>query len=145
MTLTLLDDASKRPDLCHWNGPISSSVLDRWLEERRFAVPGDLRALWEQTGGGDLYETETILGPFGDPALGDDVNSVNEHYRAQGLSPEFLVFHTGLGGLTAVDQQNGGIAQIDPMTYQPYAFYPTLDEWYLKTIRTEYASSYDLP
>lgn len=144
MTIALLDDAAKRPDLFNWNGAIGAQAVDRWLGERRLRAPDELRAVWAATGGGEIFESETILGPLADPALGDDVESVNEHLRGQGLSPDYLVFHAGIGGYTAVNQRDQSLAQIDPKTYQPAASFPTFDEWYLQVIRAEYAQSYGL-
>ncbi|MGH9344606.1 MAG: hypothetical protein ACRD19_12710 [Terriglobia bacterium] len=144
MTIALFEDAAKRPDLFHWNGAVGEDAVDRWLAERRLAAPGELRIVWAKTGGGEIFESETILGPFADSALGDDVDSVNEHLRAQGLPPEFLVFHAGVGGYTAVNQQDQSLAQIDPKTYRVVSSYPTFDEWYTQVIRAEYSESYGL-
>lgn len=144
MTIALFEDAAKRPDLFNWNGPVGEKAVDRWLAERRLAAPEELRAVWAKTGGGEIFESETILGPFADAALGDDVDSVNEHLRAQGLPPEFLVFHAGIGGYTAVNQRDQSLAQIDPKTYQAVSSFPTFDEWYTQVIRAEYAETYGL-
>src|SRR3989442_3494011 len=63
MRLTLLEDARKRPDLFVWRGAIDPVRLDAWLLSRRLKVPRDLRFFWVQTGGGDFFEGETVLGP----------------------------------------------------------------------------------
>lgn len=144
MSIALFEDAAKRPDLFNWNGAVGEEAVGRWLRERRWVVPDDLRIVWAKTGGGEMFESETILGPFADPALGDDVDSVNEHLRTQGLPPDFLVFHAGVGGYTAVNQRDQSLAQIDPKTYQAASSFPTFDEWYSQVIRAEYAESYGL-
>jgi hypothetical protein len=35
-----------------------------------------LKQLWRETGGGDMLESETILGPYGKVDLTDDIDSV---------------------------------------------------------------------
>lgn len=66
--LTLLDDARRRPELFVWNGGIDAARLDTWLQSRHLNVPGDLRFFWIQTGGGDFFESETVLAPSAPPA-----------------------------------------------------------------------------
>ena len=48
------------------NGSIPKERLDEWLRQRDLEVPSELAELWQETGGGNLFESETILGPFGD-------------------------------------------------------------------------------
>ena len=65
------DDARVRPDLFHWNGPIDPSRLQAWVDGNSWLgpCPGDLLAFWQETRGGDVLESETILGPFGDESV----------------------------------------------------------------------------
>jgi hypothetical protein len=53
--------------------------------------------LWLKVGGGDLFETETLLAPYGDETLGDDIDTVNRFYPARGMPSNYLVFHYGWG------------------------------------------------
>jgi hypothetical protein len=66
MNTLLEQDSSRRPELFVWNGSLSKERIEKWLEERQLKLPEDLVELWQETGGGELFESETILGPFGD-------------------------------------------------------------------------------
>jgi hypothetical protein len=112
MRLTVLEDAKRRPDLFIWQGAIDSARLDSWTRSRNLRIPSDLRLFWIETGGGDFFESETILGPLGRADLADDVETVNAHHHLRGLPADFLVFHRGLGGLTAIQMSNGLYVQL---------------------------------
>ena len=104
----LMDDATLRPDLFRWNGRMDPASLQAWLAGNDWLgpCPSDLVVFWQETGGGDVFETETILGPLSDPQMGDDVTSVNRAMRSRGVPARFLVFHTGLL-VSAVDTDEG--------------------------------------
>jgi hypothetical protein len=85
MNSLLQQDQGLRPLLFVWNGPISAERLDTWLGERGLEIPDDLVEFWRETGGGDLFESETILGPFGDKRLGDDLGKLCTGHDANGL------------------------------------------------------------
>ena len=63
----LLTDAQLKPHLLTWNGAINAPQQDDWGRENDSSLPPDLRVLWSATGGGDIFESETLLGPFVDP------------------------------------------------------------------------------
>jgi len=142
MSEAILADAHQREDLFHWLGPIEPGGLKSWLAHQQLEVPDDLFALWTATGGGDMFESETILAPFGDPTLADDVTSVNEFHRRRGMSPAYLLFHVGLG-LTAIRLADGRIVELAPDTYQEKQEFPSLASWY-DSIRSELAARYGL-
>ena len=140
----LQSDRASRPDLFHFHGPISPEELDAWLNERRFVVPGDLKQFWRETGGGELFESETILSPFGRTDLADDVESVNQFHREKGMPVEWVIFHTGIGGLSVVQTASGNYASIREDSYEVQQSFASLADWYAKLIRREYASRYGL-
>jgi len=111
------------------------------MAQRKISLPDDLVDLWHELGGGDLFESETILSPFGSSALGDDIQGVNELHFRQGLSPEYLLFHKGLY-LSAVRLADGKyVALFD--SYVPFKEYSSLEDWY-SDLRSEYAALYGL-
>ena len=143
MSRFLHNDCSKRPDLFNFNGPIPLSELDRWINERQLNVPNDLKLLWHETGGGELFESETILSPFGDSALADDIESVNHFHREKGMPRDWMVFHIGLGGLTVVQRNLGTYASVSE-EYKVQQTFSSLDDWYENLIRKEFAFRYKL-
>lgn len=94
---TILNDARIHPVLFSWRGHLPRAAVLDVLESY---LPGllearDLIELWTLTGGGDYLETETLLCPVGDPALGDALVEANERYHLLGFPPSGLLFSTG--------------------------------------------------
>jgi hypothetical protein len=143
---TLDYDARTRPDLFNWFGRMDSSELESWLAANQWIgpCPEDLKTFWQETGGGDVFESETILGPLGDPQLGDDIAAVNRAMRERGMPERFFVFHAGL--LTsAVDTLSGDYVELAPKDFRVLRRFASLDEWYRTTLRAEYGRRYGLP
>ena len=144
MSKRIFSDAEARPDLFLWNKSIDRSSLKEWLAENRWQIPDDLFLFWRETGGGDIYETETIFGPVGDADLGEDVLEINEELREEGMPEDFLVFHQGTGGLSAVRLSDGQYLQLSEDNFSESGTYSSLEEWYDRVIRDEYADRYGL-
>ncbi len=96
MKLTILEDATKRPELFCWAGAIDPSVLDTWLKDRGWKVPEDLKYLWSRIGGGDFLESETIFAPFSDLWADDSLDQVNKVQISRGMPENYLAFHSRL-------------------------------------------------
>lgn len=141
MNLPILNDYSRMPHLFSWFGGIPRSDLYDWMAQREISLPDDLVDLWHELGGGDLFESETILSPFGDSALGDDIQGLNDLHLRQGLSPEYLLFHRGLY-LSAVRLADGKYVALSD-SYVPFKEYSSLEEWY-SDLRSEYEVLYGL-
>lgn len=137
-------DAELRPNLFFWNGPVPAGRLEKWLGEHNLEIPDDLFGFWLRTGGGDLFESETILGPFADAVMGDDVDSVNHFHHQSGLSPEYLIFHTGIG-ISAVRLSDKRYVLLNDTDYHVVKIFLSFEEWYKGWIRNEYAGRYGLP
>jgi hypothetical protein len=144
MIKQLLDDSQIRPDLFQFMGPLAEVKLDAWLKDRHYSVPNDLRELWRDTGGGTLFETETILAPLEANELGDDVESINSFHHKRGMPAIYLIFHIGIGGLSAIAMDGARYVSISEDTYAERGNYTSIDDWYLRLIRAEYATRYGL-
>jgi hypothetical protein len=129
----LMQDSEIYPKLFVWNGAILRDRLNIWLQKHNLNLPEDLIALWEVTGGGDLFESETILSLFGDAYLGDDIDSVNEFHYSQGMTRDYLVFHVGTG-LSAVRLADGHYVTLTD-NYQELSEFLSLDDWYVGEVR----------
>jgi len=137
----LVSDAVQKPELFHWNGTIDRALLRNWLREENLNVPDDLADFWAETGGGDFFESETILGPFGDQRLGDDVKSATASYRERGLSPRLMLFHVGVTR-TAIEQSTLRYVSLNER-YEPAESFASFNEWYY-SIRQPFAETYGL-
>ena len=144
MIRLLESDQRLRPELFVWNGPIPKERLEVWLRERKLQVPADLVSLWVEKGGGDLFESETILGPFGRADMGDDVDGVNRMFRSRGLDPSYLLIHVGVT-LTAIRLRDQAWVTLQPTTYEETGEFDSMEEWYRSVLRIEFAQRYGLP
>jgi hypothetical protein len=137
----ILLDATSRPDLFLWNRPVDEQLLATWISNHGWRVPKDLFELWQVTGGGDFFESETILFPMSD-SESEGVEKLNEALQGAGMPRDYLVFHTGLGGLTAIRMSDQVYVQLDRARFQETSQYASLDDWYSRLMRGEYAARY---
>lgn len=142
MRLQMLEDTRERPDLFCWAGAPGDDALAVWIDQRSLLPGPELRFLLHTTGGGDMFETETILRPFGGRETADNADEVNDLHRRQGLHEGLWLFHVGLV-LSAVDQRDGRIVTLTD-DYAVREQFQSLDEWYIAVIRDEYADRYGL-
>ena len=143
MKLTILEDATKRPELFCWAGAIEPPVLDFWLKERGWNVPEDLKYFWAQTGGGDFFDSETIFAPFSDLWANDSVDQVYQAQLSLGMPKNYLALHTGLR-FSAVNMQTLKYMFVDENSYQVQEEFPSLEAWYLQGIRPDFDDRYSL-
>jgi len=143
MQLTLLIDAKARPELFYWAGPIQNKKLGSWLDQMHWVIPGDLKYLWSETGGGDFFESETIFYPFSSSYAYDQIADVNEYQRSLGLPENYLVFHSGIC-LSVVETISQRFLLIDAKTYKSIRGFRSLEEWYVQAIRPEFEDRYSL-
>ena len=142
MSLLILADARVHPRAFRWHEPIEREQITAWLRTRGYAVPGDLAQLWEQTGGGELFESEAVFAPRNHAE--DDIDDENDQLREVGLPHHLLVFHRGFS-VSAIDQQTNEIVELAPVTFHEGRRFATLDEWYADVLRLEFAARYGLP
>ena len=140
----LARDAEQQPALFRWHGAEGRIRLGEWSAGFDGKIPEDLLWLWSSFGGGELFETETLLSPFGDSSVGDDVDSVTSFHRRKGLPEGWVLFHVGWG-MSAFNMKDGRFAWFEPGSYSPSRSFESLDDWYVHTLRAEFAGRYGLP
>ena len=145
--MLILDDAARRPSLFQWFGAIPRPEIEEWLRCSRLSIPSELIDLWQATGGGDVFESETILRPTvpsvpNNGFVGDDIESANAPLAAAGNPHGLYIFQNGLF-LSAVrlDDQEFVTLTGDYAVKDSYA---SLNEWYVHTLRAEFAQRYGL-
>jgi hypothetical protein len=142
---TIYEDALTRPRLFHWHGVVESE-FDAWLAALPVRVHPGLASFWRRTGGGDVFESETLLGPLV-PDEADNVLKVSEFHWNKGLPRELLIFHTGFClSASSVDtrRHRNRLVVFKPESYEVEHTFYTFNEWYQKTLRSEYAERYGL-
>jgi hypothetical protein len=145
MPPTIHDDALARPDLFDWFG-VAETEFEQWLTVLRLRVHPGLVSFWRRTGGGDCFETETLLGPLATDE-GDNVLEMSEFYWNRGLSHDLLLFHSGMClSASSVDMRRhrNRLVVFKPQTFEVVQWFDTFNAWYLNTLRSEYAQRYGL-
>lgn len=137
--MLILTDAASRPELFFWNGKIERAHLDSLLSEAGFSMPDDLAELLAVTGGGDFFESETLLGPFSEQDV-ENLFWLNRWRWANGLNKNLLLFHEGVIP-TAVDQATGEYLSIVGDAEKVVKRFPRFDDWY-RDYRRDFAESY---
>ncbi|MGE5499954.1 MAG: SMI1/KNR4 family protein [Syntrophothermus sp.] len=139
----IINDAKNYPDLFIWNGPLDAEFLEEWMEERDIQLPEDMAEFWKLTGGGNIFESEDLVGPLGAPEFGLDFDATNEWLRGAGMPDIYIVFCSGsfLGAIRTTDNR---YVLLDNIMFDELGEYDSFDEWYQNTVRKEYASQYNL-
>jgi len=146
--LTILRDAERRPDLFQWFGAIAIEQIESWARSSSLRVPRDLVEFWSQTGGGDLFDSETIFRPTLIRSVqryfidGDDVHSATQLSIQNGMSPSYLAFHNGMF-LSVVRLSDQMLVTLDEK-YGETGVFRTFDEWYVRTLHTHFGEYYGL-
>jgi hypothetical protein len=143
MKATIHADSERQPGGFHWYGALDHGRLLRWMTERNLTVPADLLELWLTFGGGEMFETEEILAPFGGPEYALDFDGRNATHHECGLPDTLFVFHEGTW-LSAVRRFAPHYVTLDPVTYVVTGEFGSLDHWYKSTVRNEFAERYRL-
>jgi hypothetical protein len=145
MPQSIYEDAIARPDLFHWFG-IAESEFDRWLNELPLRVHPGLVSFWRHTGGGVIFESETLLGPLVSTES-DNVLHFNEHHWNLGLPSDLLIFHAGVrlsASCVDVRRHRNRIVVLKSDSYAIEQWFDTFDKWYQNTLRTEFAGRYGM-
>jgi hypothetical protein len=130
----LLRDGTAHPTVFHWNGAIPWEKLRAWLAGHRLALPYDFIVFLQSTGGGELFGSETLFGPFSRAAAGDDVLTANEGFRERGLSPDYVVFHRGLCA-SAIRLSDSRYVTLTAPPFAETGSFVSLHGWYVETLR----------
>lgn len=141
MINALLKDSDLRPDLFAWRGPLPLPAIERWELEQSICAPDDLKRLWTARGGGDIFESETVLQPFGAPDY-DLIWPVSQAFWAKDLSTAYCVFHTGLWD-SIFRKSDGALFSVRSKGSAQLSAWQDLDNWYA-ALREEYAERYGL-
>jgi hypothetical protein len=134
-------DAAAHTNVIFWRGGEGWARIHTWAERIGARVPSDLLSLWAQCGGADLFESETLLSPFGDPLKGLDVDGVTAFHRNKGLGANWILFHVGIG-VSGFRRDTASIAWFLGDAYSLMETFDSLDSWYKGVLRAEYGDRY---
>jgi hypothetical protein len=141
--LPLPFDARLLSSVFLWHGSIDHNEIAEWIRRRGWLIPKDLIEFWAATGGGEIFESESVLRPLISPDGQEEVEQVTQWCVHRGMPPGLIVFHQGLG-FTATRSGDGMYVSLDT-NFRISGLYSSLDKWYVKVLRAEYAARYGLP
>ncbi len=147
--LILLQDAQKEPRIFSPFGAIPWAEIQGWLQRTGLILPSDLLELWQLTGGGDVFETETIFRPTvastpNSCFVEDDIEGRNAAFAQEGKTSDFYIFQQGVF-LSAVRLSDQRFVSLTKGDYTVEDSFASLDDWYTRTLRAEYGERYGLP
>jgi len=147
--LLLLQDAQSVPLIFSPFGAIPADELERWLEHADLVLPSDLIQFWQLTGGGDVFESETIFRPtvYSPPNscfVEDDIEGRNAALTEKGKSADLYVFQQA-AFLSAIRLSDQRFVMLTTGGYVVQDFFDSMDEWYRQTLREEFGERYGLP
>jgi hypothetical protein len=145
--LILLQDAQRVSGMFYSFGAIPTTELREWLRQNALVVPSDLLELWEVTGGGDIFDSETVFRPTV-PSLPnacfahDDIEGRNAAHAAAGKPSGLFIFQQGtfLSAIRLSDQKFVTLTK----DYAVENSFDCLDDWYIGTLRVEFGERYGL-
>jgi hypothetical protein len=145
--LILLQDAQRAQGVFYPFGAIPTAELREWLGQNALALPSDLIELWELTGGGDIFDSETVLRPTvtsipNASFVHDDIEGRNSAHAATGKPSGLYIFQQGtfLSAIRLSDQKFVTLTK----DYAVKNSYGSLDDWYVGTLRAEFGERYGL-
>ena len=145
MAASIFEDSLARPELFHWFGIVESD-FDRWLHELPCRVHPGLVAFWRRTGGGDVFESETLLGPL-HPDESANVLKLTQFHWSKGLPNRFTLFHVGSfysASDTSKTRHGPRLVTMKLGSYEVEKTYRTFHEWYSDALRSEFRGRYGL-
>lgn len=113
------------------------------------ALPSDLLQFWELTGGGDVFDSETILRPtvLTPPNAGfveDEVERCNKWAVREGMAPDLYVFHRGAFFSSAIRLSDYKYVTLSGGGFTIMDTFDSFDDWYVHGLRILYADLYRL-
>jgi hypothetical protein len=141
----LISDIAAYPAVFFLQGALPDASIPADIHGMR--PPEDLVAFWRCFGGGELFESETILLPtIRDTASltltkGDDVESVTAFQRAARPNVQGAVFHNGCWTSTFL---TGNLFLVFNESDELIGSFNDLDSWYATVPRKAFAERYGL-
>ena len=95
-------------------------TFEVWLAALPLRAHTGLVDFWRRTGGGEVFERETLLGPLAVDES-DNVLKMTEHHRSRGLPAGLLLFHIGVClSASSLDKEKNRnrVVTLNPNSYQ---------------------------
>jgi len=132
MVLELIHEQQKtNPSLLFAYGKIEETKLANELQKINYKFPNELIGFWKEFGGGDLFETETILSPF--PIANEfiyDIQTINQFHYSIGLDKNYIIFQENGSQMTAFDKQTNALVVLSKEDYSIENKFDNFENWF---------------
>ncbi len=126
------------------NGKLPPELFADWLSSQGSELPDELIDLLRETGGGDLFESEVVFGPFGNSRLGEHFGDAQTVLRSRGMPDAWIGYHFGAQQCSAYDPVRRLFTVADARSFAVVGTFETLEDWYQDYLRPQYAKAYGL-
>jgi len=119
--------------------PVDKNVLFKELKKYNFSFPNELIHLWLELGGGDLFETYSILHPVhSELDWADDMITHNEYALSLGFDNEYFIFARDAGESAAFHKKNHKIVVFENQTFRKLKSYENITDWFQQMLYWHY-------
>jgi hypothetical protein len=131
ITETIKRALSENPHIIFPYGAIEPEKLKSGLSKMNYQFPKELFDFWVEFGGGDLFETETILSPIpSDNEFIYDIINTNDFKYKNGLSHKYITFQENASYMAAFDKETNEIVIIAKDNYQEEERFNNFNAWF---------------
>jgi len=131
ITQTVKEALKTNPSLLFAYGKIEETKLANELQKINYNFPDELIGFWKEFGGGDLFETETILYPLQSTnELVDSLVPTNDFYHTNGLDNKYIIFQKNAAQLTVFDSQTDEIVLLSTGNYVVRKRFENFENWF---------------
>ncbi len=110
ITKIVKKEFKKNPYVLFRFGGIEKKTLKQELKKINFIFPMELIKFWVEFGGGDFFETETLLHHLTiNNVLIDELIATNNFHYSQGLNEKYLIFKLNPAEVTTFDKETNEI------------------------------------
>lgn len=132
ITETLQKELKVNPNIFVPYGRINKRILKNELQKYHFNFPKELIKFWINYGGGDLFETETILSPIpSEKEFVYDIKKINNFRHENGLSDKYIVFQENASEMTAFDKETNEIVILNKDKYEIEERFENINTWFV--------------
>lgn len=145
----VLEDAQLRPQIfCSFNA-IPEPELNDWLRRADLVLPTDLVEFWRLTGGGDIFDSETILRPSVSTTPNasfaeDGIEQMNAAAAQEGKPADLYLFAIGTFR-SAIRMSDQKYITLKHGGYIVDKSFNSFNQWYVEVLRAEFGTRYGLP
>jgi len=131
MMTQLKKEIKQNPRILSAYGALNKQLVISELAKYNFKFPTELVQFWIEYGGGDFFQTETILSPIhSDNEFIYDIIEINDFLHQKGLNENYIVFNESGAEVTAFEKHTHEVAIISNKDYKIKKLFNNISQWF---------------